>query len=177
MDMILNSDSALKCLDNSIVGVNLYRQMGDYTLSAYKGTNKFNGLDFDVIITILRASLPMGLALYQATNKNIGFISAKRRKDLSIEINYKNIPDFKKPLIVDGWIASGNTVVEVAKELGIKEINLFGLIASKQALEVIKPKNYTVGYVAENMTKEYYIIPPAPFKPRDGGNDLFVNTP
>jgi uracil phosphoribosyltransferase len=175
MNVILNSDSALKCLDNNIVGIDLYRQMGDYTLSAYKDTDKFGGLEFDVIITILRASLPMGLALYQATNKKIGFISAKRREDLSIEINYKNVPDFKRPLIVDGWVASGNTVVEVAKELGIKEIDLFGLIASRQALELIKPKNYIVGCVAEKMTKEHYIIPPAPFKPRDGGNDLFIN--
>lgn len=76
---------------------------------------------------------------------------------------------------MDGWIASGNTIVAVAKELGIKKINLFGLIASKHALELIKPANYIVGYVAEKMTDKYYIIPPDPFKPRDGGEDLFVN--
>ena len=175
METVLKSSSALKCLDNNVLGVDLYRQLGDYTLDAYNRTDKFSGLEFDVIITILRAALPMGLALYQATNKKVGFISAKRRKDLSIEINYKKIPDFKRPLIVDGWIASGNTVVEVAKELGIKEINLFGLVASKQALELIKPKNYIVGYVAENMTKESYIIPPTPFNPRDGGDDMFTN--
>ncbi len=175
MKVVLDSEAAIKCLDNSIKGVDLYKRMSDFTSFTYKDTNKFWEMDFDVIITILRAALPIGMTLYQVSNKKIGFISAKRQHDLSIEINYKNIPEFKNPLIVDGWIASGNTIVAVAKELGIKKINMFGLIASKQALELIKPDNYIVGCVAEKMTDKCYIIPPEPFKPRDGGDDLFIN--
>ena len=174
MKIILNNEHSLKCLDNKILGVDLYQQMTTYTDHAYKDTGNFKGLEFDGIITILRASLPMAVSLYQLSSKTIGFISARRRDDLSIEINYKNVPDFKAPLIVDGWVASGNTVVEVAKELGIKEINLFCLIASQQALELIKPKNLIVGHIAEKMTDKSYIIPPSPFSPRDGGNDLFL---
>lgn len=173
MELVLNSESALACLDNNIMGVDLYRHMSDFTIRSYNDTNKFEGLEFDVIITILRAALPMGITLYQTTEKKIGFISAKRRKDMTIDISYKNVPPFKNALIVDGWVASGNTVVAVAEELGIKDINLFCLIASKQAMEHIKPKNYIVGTVAENMTSNYYIIPPSPYKSRDGGNDLF----
>ena len=175
MNVILNNASALKCLDNKIVGVNLYDQISLYAEEAYKDTNKFNDLEFDGIITILRASLPLAMSLYKITNKKMGFISARRREDLTIEINYKNVPDFKNPLIVDGWVASGNTVVEVARELGIKDINLFCLIASKQSLDLIKPKNLVAGFIAEEMTNKSYIIPPSPFKPRDGGNDLFLN--
>jgi uracil phosphoribosyltransferase len=175
MKTILNNEDALKCLDNNIVGIELYNQMSLYAENAYKNTNKFNSLEFDGIICILRAALPLALSLYKISGKNVGFISARRREDLSIEINYKNVPEFKNPLIVDGWIASGNTVVEVAKELGINKINLFGLIASKQALELIKPNELIVGYVAEKMTEKTYIIPPEPYKPRDGGNDLFLS--
>lgn len=175
MRTILNNEDALKCLDNKIIGVELYKQMSLYIENAYKSTNKFNGLEFDGIICILRAALPLAVSLYQISGKKIGFISARRREDLSIEINYRNVPDFKNPLIVDGWVASGHTVVEVAKELGIKDINLFCLIASKQALERIKPKNLIAGCIAEKMTEKSYIIPPEPFKPRDGGNDLFLN--
>jgi uracil phosphoribosyltransferase len=175
MKISLSSEAALKCLDNKITGTTLYKRMSDFTSITYADTNKFWEMDFDVIITVLRAALPMGMTLYQITNKKIGFISAKRQKDLSIEINYKNIPEFKNPLIVDGWVASGNTIVAVAKELGIKKINLFGLIASQHALDLIKPDNYIVGCVAEKMTDKFYIIPPEPFRPRDGGDDLFIN--
>jgi len=115
----------------------------------------------------------MALTLYKLSNKKMGFISARRREDLSIEINYKKVPEFKKPLLVDAWVATGNTVVEVAKELNIKEINLFCLIASKQAINLIKPKNLIVGHIADDMTDKSYIIPPHPFKPRDGGDDMF----
>ena len=173
MNIVLNSASALKCLDNSVKGPDLYKAMCDFTLSAYIDTNKFNDLEFDVIITILRAALPMGITLYQVTNKQIGFVSAIRQKDLSIEMTYKNIPHFKKPLIVDGWVASGNTIAAVAKKFEIEEINMISLIASEQALELIKPKNYIVGHLAGKLTPEHYIIPPAPFTPRDGGNDMF----
>jgi len=176
MELILNSSAALKCLDNRIKGTDLYQQMSDFTTSVYKETNKFDGLDFDVIITVLRAALPMGIALYQITGKKVGFISAKRQDDLRIEINYKNVPAFKRPLIVDGWVASGSTVVAVAKELGIKEISLLSLIASKQALELIRPTNLILGYLSEKpLTEKHYIVPPKPFEPRDGGNDLFIN--
>jgi len=173
MNIVLNSESAIKCLDNNIKGPALYKAMCDFTAAAYKDTNKFNNLEFDVIITILRAALPIGITLYQITNKQVGFISAIRQKDLSIEMTYKNIPHFKKPLIVDGWVASGNTIAAVAKKFEIKEVNILALVASQQALNLIKPTSYVVGHLAQNLTPEHYIIPPAPFKPRDGGNDMF----
>ncbi len=175
MKEVLNSAAALKCLDNKVMGADLYQQICDYTSSTYKETDKFWNLEFDVIITIMRAALPMGMTLYQVTNKKIGFVCARRQKDLSIDISYKDVPPFNKALIVDGWIASGNTIVAVAKELGIKEISVFGLIASKQALELIKPTNFIIGHLADKMTDKHYLIPPDPFKPRDGGNDLFIN--
>ncbi|MEI6079757.1 MAG: phosphoribosyltransferase [bacterium] len=173
MKIVLNNDSAMKCLDNSIKGPDLYKAMSDFTISAYKDTDKFNNLDFDVIITILRAALPIGITLYQLTNKQVGFVSAIRQKDLSIEMTYKNIPHFKRPLIVDGWVASGNTIAAVVKKFEIKEVNMLALIASKQALELIKPDNYVIGHLAQNLTPEHYIIPPEPFRSRDGGNDMF----
>jgi len=173
MNIVLNSESAIKCLDNSIKGPALYKAICDFTTSAYKETNQFNGLEFDVIITILRAALPIGITMYQITNKQIGFVSAIRQKDLSIEMTYKNIPHFKKPLIVDGWVASGNTIAAVAKKFDIKEINMLALVASQQALDLIKPTNYVVGHLSQKLTPEHYITPPAPFTPRDGGNDMF----
>jgi len=173
MNIVLNSESAIRCLDNSIKGPALYKAMCDFTISAYKDTNKLNDLEFDVIITILRAALPIGITMYQLTNKQVGFVSAIRQKDLNIEMTYKNIPHFKRPLIVDGWVASGNTIAAVARKFDIKEINMLALVASKQALEKIQPSNYVVGHLAQNLTPEHYIIPPAPFTPRDGGNDMF----
>ncbi len=173
MQIIASHKEALKCLDNNILGFDLYEQLCTYTQDSYKLSNKFENLEFDGIVCILRAALPMALTLYKVSNKKMGFISARRREDLSIEINYKKVPEFKKPLLVDAWVATGNTVVEVAKELNIKEINLFCLIVSKQAINLIKPKNLIVGHIADDMTDKSYIIPPQPFKPRDGGDDMF----
>ncbi|HOW17055.1 MAG TPA: uracil phosphoribosyltransferase [bacterium] len=173
MQIITSHSEALKCLDNNVTGGDLYQQLSTYTEDAYKTSKQLQDLEFDGIICILRAALPMALTLYKLSNKKMGFISARRREDLSIEINYKKVPEFKKPLLVDAWVATGNTVVEVAKELNIKEINLFCLIASKQAINLIKPKNLIVGHIADDMTDKSYIIPPHPFKPRDGGDDMF----
>ena len=172
MKKILQSEHALKCLDNKIIGKQLFTQMGFF--ASYDGIelqkSKFN---YDVIITILRAGLPLGLALYQCQNKQIGFISAKRNKNLTIDITYKNIPKFRNPLIVDSWVATGNTVKAVCEHLSIENINLFCLVASKQALRLIKPENYVIGYLVDKVNGNNYLIPPEPFKPRDIGNDLF----
>ncbi len=172
MKTILQSKHALNCLDSKVKGKDLFMAM-EFFASFHH--NELYRLDYDIIITILRAALPLGLSLYKVTNKPIGFISAKRHKDLSIEITYKNIPEFENPLIVDSWLASGSTVKEVCKHLSIKDINLFGLVASKQAMKLIKPKNYVIGYLVDAVDENNYLIPPEPFKPRDGGDDLFIN--
>lgn len=171
---IRNSEQALRCLDNKITGRELYSSMDFFT---YLSSEEIFEMDFDVIITILRAGLPLGLSLYKLTNIPLGFISAKRHTDLTVEITYKNIPEFKKPLIVDSWIATGSTIKAVCEHLNIDNINLFGLVASKQALELIEPKNYVIGYLVDEVNENNYIVPPpyTCFKPRDGGDDLFVN--
>lgn len=172
MKKILQSKYALNCLDNSVTGKELYRYMEFF---AMYNVNNLDNINYDCIITILRAGLPLGISLYKITGKPIGFISAKRHEDLNIEITYKNIPKFKNPLIVDSWIATGNTIKAVSKYLNIKTINIFGLVASSQALDFIKPKNYVIGYLVDKVDDNNYLIPPNPFSPRDGGDDLFTN--
>jgi len=169
MKKILNDYSAYKCLNNKFCGVKLYKNIEKFVNTSVKQID----IDFDVIITVLRAGLPLGLRLYELTNKPIGFISAKRHHDLNIEITYDNIPPFVNPLIVDSWIATGSTVLAIQKYLNLDSVNLFGLITSKQALERINPKNYLIGYMADGLDENNYLIPPKPFNPRDGGDDLF----
>lgn len=166
---IVYSEYSIKCLDNEIKGIELYKAMEKFTEHSYRQI----GFDYDSIIVILRAGLPLGLKLYELSGKPIGFISAKRNKDLSIDIGYKNIPEFRNPLIVDSWIATGSTVEAVKKELRLDEINLFGLIITKHALNKINPINCAVGFLADELTPENYIIPPYQYEPRDGGDDLF----
>lgn len=174
MKKILQSEHALKCLDNRIVGKQLFSQMEFF--ASWDGIElQKSKLNYDVIITILRAGLPLGLSLYQCQNKPIGFISAKRDKNLYIEITYQNIPKFKNPLIVDSWVATGSTVKAVKEHLGIDKLNLFALVCSKQALKMLNPKNYVIGYLVDKVDNNNYLIPPEPFKPRDGGDDLFNN--
>ena len=172
MKKILQSEHALKCLDNKLIGKELFTQMEFF--ACYEGIElQKSKFSYDVIIVILRAGLPLGLSLYSCQNKPIGFISAKRNKDLTIDITYENIPMFKNPLIVDSWIATGSTVNAVCEHLKIKDINLFCLVSSKQALKLISPKNYVIGYLVNKIDGNNYLIPPEPFKPRDGGDDLF----
>lgn len=169
MKKILQSKLAKGCLDNTVNGADLYRRIAHFALWGYEEID----FEFDIIITILRAALPIGLTLYKKTNKPLGFISAKRQKDLSIEITYENIPKFRNPLVVDSWVATGSTVKAVCKHLEIKDINLFCVVASQQALDLISPKNYIVGRIVDEVNADNYIVPPYPFKPRDGGDDLF----
>jgi hypothetical protein len=168
---VINNGLALRCLNNSIKGAELYSCMRDFTICAY---DMFMAeVEYDGIIVILRAGLPLGMTLYALSRKPLGFVSAKRNHDLSVDIKYKSVPDLKSPLIVDSWIATGGTIKAVCKSLGIRDIKLFGLIATRQALEKIKPSSYVIGVLSERLTDKNYIVPPKPFLPRDGGNDLF----
>lgn len=132
--------------------------------------------DFPVLITILRAGLPLHQGLLNIFNRSQnGFISAFRKynkdEEFTSKIEYVSCPDINSKTIIlsDPILATGNTVVEAIKQLedfGTPEsIHVVTVICSEESIENIKKnfsrKKLTLWTVAidDELTAKAYLVP------------------
>lgn len=127
-----------------------------------------------VLGVILRAGLPFHQGFLNYFDKSSSaFITAyrkiKKNGDFIINIDHIATPnlDGKIFILCDTMLATGQSVVEVCKELmaqySIKELHIAAIIASTEGLEHVKanlPKAHLwVGAIDEEMTSKAYIVP------------------
>lgn len=128
-----------------------------------------------ILITILRAGLPMHQGLLNTLDKaDNGYISAYRKhhKDGSfdIELEYLACPSIEGRTIIlsDPMLATGSSMVLAYKALlskgKPKHCHVVSLIGSVEGVEYVKknlPTNCTVwlGAVDQEMTAQSYIVP------------------
>ncbi len=129
-----------------------------------------------VIITILRAAVPMSEGVLEVLNRaKVGIISAARGKqlqddgkDFRIDSMYSNIPilEGKNVIIVDPMIASGSTLTFTLKEIENKKplkIIVLCAIASQFGIERIQEEFpeviILVGAIDKELNKKGYIVP------------------
>jgi uracil phosphoribosyltransferase len=134
---------------------------------------KVKGNDKIVIIMVLRASIPFVEGMY----KNLplartGVISAWRGKppDFPIEINYAKIPTIHSDdvvIIADPMLATGHTLLEVAKKVMAKgkpkRLVFFSVLSTMQGINYVherfpKAEFYTCG-VDPELNDHGYIVP------------------
>jgi uracil phosphoribosyltransferase len=127
-----------------------------------------------VLGTILRAGLPFhqGFMNY-FTQSSSAFITAYRKvkKNGTFIINIDHIatPDLegKTLILCDSMLATGQSVVQVCKELiatyNIKELHIAAIIASTEGITHVKanlPKAHLwLGAIDEEMTSKAFIVP------------------
>ena len=132
-------------------------------------------LDQPILITILRAGLPMHQGLLNTLDKaGNGYISAYRKhhKDgtFDIELEYLACPSIEGKTIIlsDPMLATGSSMVLAYKALlekgNPKHCHIVSLISSAEGLEFTKknmPPNCTIwiGAVDQEMTAQSYIVP------------------
>ena len=127
-----------------------------------------------VIGTILRAGLPFHQGFMNYFDQSFcAFITAyrkiKKSGDFIIRIDHIATPplDGKIFILCDTMLATGQSIVEVCKELvaqyTIKELHIAAVIASAEGIEHVKahlPKAHLwLGAVDEEMTSKAYIVP------------------
>ena len=131
--------------------------------------------DQPILITILRAGLPMHQGLLNILDKaGNGYISAYRKhhKDGSfdIELEYLACPSIEGKTIIlsDPMLATGSSMVLAYKALlekgKPKHCHVVSLIASSEGVEYTQkhlPNNVTIwlGAVDQEMTAQSYIVP------------------
>lgn len=127
-----------------------------------------------VLCTILRAGLPFHQGFMNFFDKApSAFVTAYRKVKKTgafvINIDHISAPDLEgKTLIMcDSMLATGQSIVEVCKELiaqyTIKELHIAAIIASTEGVEHVRanlPKAHLwLGAVDEEMTSKAYIVP------------------
>lgn len=127
-----------------------------------------------VLGTILRAGLPFHQGFLNFFDKSpSAFITAYRKVrkngDFIINIDHIATPnlDGKIFILCDTMLATGQSIVEVCKELlgtyEIKELHIAAVIASTIGIEHVKahlPKAHLwIGAIDEEMTSKAYIVP------------------
>lgn len=127
-----------------------------------------------VLGTILRAGLPFHQGFLNFFDKSqSAFITAYRKvkKNGTFIINIDHIatPDLDGKIFIlcDTMLATGQSIVEVCKELlatyQIKELHIAAVIASTEGIEHVKanlPKAHLwIGAIDEEMTSKAYIVP------------------
>lgn len=132
--------------------------------------------EFPVLITILRAGLPLHQGLLNIFNRSQnGFISAFRKynkdEEFTSKIEYVSCPDIANRTIIisDPILATGNTIVEAIKQLedcGVpSQIHIATVICSEESIENIKKnfsrKQLTLWTVAvdDELTAKAYLVP------------------
>ncbi|UKJ08192.1 uracil phosphoribosyltransferase [Solitalea lacus] len=130
--------------------------------------------EFPVLVTILRAGLPLHQGLMNFFDKSdSGYISAyrkaKKNNDFEIKMEYFSTTDLsdKTVIVSDPMIATGQSMVIVCKELlarfDIKELHLVSVIASTEGISHVRsnlPKAFLwLGAVDEELTSKAYIVP------------------
>ncbi|MFI5162407.1 MAG: uracil phosphoribosyltransferase [Sphingobacteriales bacterium] len=129
---------------------------------------------YPVLGTILRAGLPFHQGFLNVFDKSqSAFITAYRKvkKNGTFIINIDHIatPDLdgKTFILCDTMLATGQSIVEVCKELvatyAIKELHIAAVIASTEGIEHVKanlPKAHLwIGAIDEELTSRAYIVP------------------
>jgi uracil phosphoribosyltransferase len=129
---------------------------------------------YPVLGTILRAGLPFHQGFLNVFDKSASaFITAYRKvkKNGTFIINIDHIatPDLDGKIFIlcDTMLATGQSIVEVCKELlatyAIKELHIAAVIASTEGIEHVKanlPKAHLwIGAIDEEMTSKAYIVP------------------
>jgi uracil phosphoribosyltransferase len=127
-----------------------------------------------VLCTILRAGLPFHQGFMNFfDHADSAFVTAYRnvRKngDFIIAIDHISTPDLdgKTLIVCDTMLATGQSIVQVCKELiaqyDIAELHIAAVIASTEGIAHVRanlPKAYIwVGAVDEEMTSKAYIVP------------------
>lgn len=127
-----------------------------------------------VLGVILRAGLPFHQGFLNFFDRSpSAFITAyrkiKKNGDFIINIDHIATPnlDGKIFILCDTMLATGQSIVEVCKELmaqySIKELHIAAIIASTEGIEHVKanlPKAHLwLGAIDEEMTSKAYIVP------------------
>lgn len=130
--------------------------------------------EFPVLLTILRAGLPMQNGMLKIFDKSsAGFISAYRKHsksgDFSIQLEYITCPDLNNKVVIlsDPMLATGQSIDLTLTTLNsygnIKKLIICCVIASQEGVEFIKQKHPNVDiYTAaidEELTAKAYIVP------------------
>ncbi len=131
-------------------------------------------LEQPVLITILRAGLPMHQGLLNYFDKaDSAFVAAYRKheKDGSFQISleYLSCPDLENRILIisDPMLATGASLVKTIKclkdEGKPKEIHIVAAIACSVGIEYVKREEPTVtiwcGDIDEELTAKNYIVP------------------
>jgi len=134
---------------------------------------RIKGNDKTEIIMVLRASIPLFEGMYKERPKaKTGMISAWRDKapKSPLEVKYAKIPDVHPDdvvIIADPMLATGHTLVEVAKEVvekgKPKRLVFFSVIAAKQGIQYViraypEAEFYTCA-IDPTLDEHGYIIP------------------
>ncbi len=134
---------------------------------------RIRGNDKIVIIMVLRASIPFVEGMYkQLPLARTGIISAWRGKPphFPIEINYAKIPIIQADdivIIADPMLATGHTLLEVAKKVGArgtpKRLVFFSVISTLKGINYVhrqysKAEFYTCAIDPE-LNAHGYIVP------------------
>ena len=149
----------------------------EHTTETPLGTAKFRKIkDNIVIITILRAALPMSEGVLEVIPKTkVGIISASRGKklqedgkDFRVDCTYSSIPfvENKTVVIVDPMLASGSTLSFIMNEL-IKQkpskLVIICAIASEfginRILEEFPQTTIIAGDIDKELNEKGYIVP------------------
>jgi uracil phosphoribosyltransferase len=127
-----------------------------------------------VLCTILRAGLPFHQGfMHVFDHASSAFATAyrkvKKNSSFVITVDHISTPDLDHQVVIicDTMLATGQSIVEVAKELiaqyEIKEIHVAAVIASSEGIAHVRanlPKAYIwVAAVDEEMTSKAYIVP------------------
>ena len=134
---------------------------------------KVKGNDKIVIILVLRAAIPFVEGMYKNfPMARTGVISAWRGSapDFPIEVNYAKIPEVRRDdvvIIADPMLATGHTLVEVAKRVlkmgKPKRLAFFSVISTKEGIDHVsksfpEAEFYTCA-VDPELNSHGYIVP------------------
>jgi uracil phosphoribosyltransferase len=127
-----------------------------------------------VLATILRAGLPLHQGFMNFFDQSpSAFITAHRKTrkngNFTIQIEYIASPDLegKTLILCDTMLATGQTVVQVCKELlgqyKLKALHIAAVIASVEGVEHVRAHlpmaNLWIAAIDEEMTTRSYIVP------------------
>lgn len=127
-----------------------------------------------VLCTILRAGLPLHQGFMNVFDQSpSAFVTAYRKVKKSgsfiIQIEHISTPDLdgKTLILIDTMLATGQSVVQVCKELlgqyQLTALHIAAVIASTEGVEHVRANlpmaNLWIGAIDEEMTTKSYIVP------------------
>ncbi len=147
-------------------------KMIEKDINIWVGGGKFPFLDEEniVVVTILRAGLPMLDGILEILQESpAGFLAMKRDEEtLEIHTYYVRLPDIKgkKVIIADPMVATGgslDTALNILKEKKPEKIISLNIIGAPEGLKRISENhpdvNVYIAQIDEKLNKDGYIIP------------------